>query len=74
MPESGSKNARVFAEKLRILAKEHKFIFDGKAIPITLSLGVADLTAEMGDAMALVKTADTHLYMAKKTGRNRVCG
>ena len=73
MPESGSKNARVFAEKLRILAQEHKFIFDGQEIPITLSLGVADMTAEMKEAMALVKAADVQLYMAKKAGRNRVC-
>jgi len=74
MPESGSKNARVFAEKLRILAQEHKFVSDGKEIPITVSLGVADLTPEMTDAMALVKAADDQLYAAKKAGRNRVCG
>jgi len=74
MPESGSKNARVFAEKLRILAQGHKFIFDGKEIPLTLSLGVADMTSEMKEAMALVKAADAQLYIAKKAGRNRVSG
>jgi len=73
MPESSSKNARVFAEKLRILAKAHRFIFDEKEIPITLSLGVADLAPEMAEAMALVKAADAQLYIAKKAGRNRVC-
>ncbi|MCL2626652.1 MAG: GGDEF domain-containing protein [Cystobacterineae bacterium] len=74
VPESGPRNVRVFAEKLRVLTMGHKFIFDERKIPIALSLGVADLKPEMKDVEALIKAADEQLYVAKKTGRNRVCG
>ncbi|MCL2178421.1 MAG: diguanylate cyclase [Proteobacteria bacterium] len=74
VPESGPQNARIFAEKLRVSTMGHTFTFDARAIPIALSLGVADLSSEMKDVDALIKAADDQLYKAKKTGRNRVCG
>jgi diguanylate cyclase (GGDEF)-like protein len=42
---------------------------------VTLSLGVASLTAEPGKASLedLLKRADDALYKAKETGRNRIC-
>jgi diguanylate cyclase (GGDEF)-like protein len=43
-------------------------------VAITLTLGVAELTADMGDGEALIETADTALYLAKEGGRNRVAG
>ena len=74
VPEAGPRNVRVFAEKLRMLTREHKFIFEEKEIPIAVSMGVADVTSEMTEVVSLIKAADAQLYMAKKTGRNRVCG
>jgi diguanylate cyclase (GGDEF)-like protein len=74
VPESGPRNARLFAEKLRVLTMQHKFIFDEKEIPIALSLGVADVTSKMVDVDSLIRAADEQLFLAKKSGRNRVCG
>ena len=64
--------AAVFAEKVRTLVAEHAFEFDGARIPVTVSMGVAEL--EAGDAApdALVRRADGRLYEAKAAGRNCV--
>lgn len=43
---------------------------DGKPITITISAGIAQLTADLGDAQAWVKAADDALYQAKSAGRN----
>jgi diguanylate cyclase (GGDEF)-like protein len=43
-------------------------------VAITLTLGVAELTADMGGGEALIETADAALYLAKEGGRNRVAG
>ena len=49
---------------------------DGGAVPpVTVSIGVATGTPKVGDLVAnLVAEADKALYMAKDSGRNRVCG
>jgi len=45
---------------------------DGERIPITVSAGVADLSAGISTAEGLVTAADQALYAAKEAGRNRV--
>ena len=74
MPESGGDNTRNLAEKIRRLVEDHRFVFEGKDIKVTLSIGVADLTGDMTEPMQFIKVADSNLYKAKKTGRNRVVG
>lgn len=74
LPEVGAENARKFAEKIRRLIEEHRFSFEAKDIPVTVSVGVADLTADMTEPLQFIKVADNNLYKAKKTGRNRVVG
>lgn len=44
----------------------------GELLHVTFSAGVADLTPGM-DASALSKVADEALYVAKRSGRSRVC-
>jgi two-component system cell cycle response regulator len=73
-PEAGAENARVLAEKIRRVVMEHSFVFEGKAIPVTVSVGVADMTAEITDPGQFLKIGDEKLYAAKKAGRNRVVG
>jgi diguanylate cyclase (GGDEF)-like protein len=41
---------------------------------VTLSIGVADLTGDMTETLQFIKVADSNLYKAKKSGRNRVVG
>jgi two-component system, cell cycle response regulator len=74
MPEAGPENARRFAEKVRKLVEDHRFAFEGKEIPVNISLGVADMTGDMTEPLQFIKAADGNLYKAKKGGRNRVHG
>lgn len=73
LPEINEANACRFAEKIRRLVQAQKFEFDDQPIPVTLSLGVATLSAELGEAPELLRVADEKLYEAKTSGRNRYC-
>jgi diguanylate cyclase (GGDEF)-like protein len=61
-----------FAEKVRRLVEEHPFVFEGSRIPVTLSIGLAELSEDDDAPDALVQRADQRLYEAKDGGRNRV--
>ena len=74
MPESGPEKVRIFAEKLLRLVGEHDFRYEGRKLPVTLSIGVADMSSEMTEPGHFIKAADAQLYRAKREGRNRVCG
>jgi two-component system, cell cycle response regulator len=73
-PEAGPENARALAEKLRRMVQEYRFVFEGKRIPVTISLGVADMTHEITEPLQFIRAADEKLYAAKRGGRNRVVG
>jgi two-component system cell cycle response regulator len=63
--------ARYVAERLRTTIEGTPFSFDQKAIPVTISLGVAQ--AGPGETPAkLYERADALLYESKHSGRNRV--
>ena len=75
LPETGLAGAQVTAEKIRAaveaLAIPHQC---SRVAPVlTVSLGVASVvpTAEM-DPDDLISVADSHLYLAKQGGRNRL--
>jgi diguanylate cyclase (GGDEF)-like protein len=44
-----------------------------KALTRTVSIGVAETNATMASIFDLIKLADKALYIAKDSGRNRVC-
>ncbi|MFP8966042.1 diguanylate cyclase [Pokkaliibacter sp. CJK22405] len=60
-----------FAERLRKQIEKHSVTVDGEAISYTVSLGVAQLTAEM-ETSHWIEKADSALYESKHAGRNRV--
>jgi diguanylate cyclase (GGDEF)-like protein len=71
--------AEQIAQRIRTTVADAMISNDGKAIPVTVSIGVAELTQLAGDtgdantlAYALTQAADTALYRAKEDGRNRV--
>ena len=74
LPESGPDKVRVFADKLLRLVSDHTFTFEDRKIPVTISIGVADMVAEITEPSQFIKAADANLYKAKHEGRNRVCG
>jgi len=60
------------AERIRTQVEESVFNWDGRTIPVTLSIGAAVASGKEQDGLALIQAADAALYQAKKNGRNRV--
>lgn len=60
------------AEEIRAEIQAHPFIYEGKRIAVTSSIGISEMTVNMEAAQTLLKSADTALYAAKKNGRNRI--
>lgn len=69
---TGSQAAGEIAEKVRATIENHKFMYEGKRLPVTTSLGVAEVTSDIESPQTLMKAADKALYAAKSGGRNRV--
>jgi diguanylate cyclase (GGDEF)-like protein len=66
--------AQALAERLRRAVEEHVFRFEEKTIPVTISVGVARAPrGDVGSPAELVAVADETMYIAKRSGRNRVC-
>ena len=61
------------AERIRKMLERTSFEWEEKSIQVTVSLGVAELAASENVPDAMVHRADKALYLAKQTGRNRVC-
>lgn len=72
LPRTPVDGARVVAERIRKEIEAKTFRFGGKAVKVTVSVGVAQFTPAMPAPEALVRAADEALYAAKTTGRNRV--
>lgn len=68
--------AAMVAEKIRKAIEDRRFLLpDGQPAPqVTASLGIASSPVDGHDFDAVLKVADTRLYQAKNTGRNRVGG
>lgn len=65
--------AKVVAERIRKKIEETKFEWEGKQIPVTVSLGVSVRHPGENVPDPMVHRADAALYKAKETGKNRVC-
>jgi two-component system, cell cycle response regulator len=73
--ETKLKQALEACDRIRGLIEAQPIRFEGKLIPITVSIGVAECSLDGQDsARELLKRADAHLYKAKREGRNRVIG
>jgi diguanylate cyclase (GGDEF)-like protein len=72
LANTGAQAAQGMAERMRAAIESHAFIYEGKRLPITSSLGVAELQSGIESAQTLLKAADKALYAAKSGGRNRV--
>lgn len=71
LPETTAEDALVFAERLRQLVEEATQTHDEHTFNITISLGIAQLSEEMGTEQNWIEAADQALYFSKDNGRNR---
>jgi two-component system cell cycle response regulator len=76
LPDQDTEKALTRMDTFRqIIAETPVDIGTNTPLPVTASFGVATLygAADMEDASGLMDRADTALYAAKDSGRNRVC-
>lgn len=69
---TSTKTAGEVAERIRQTVESHEFIFEGRKIPVTISIGVATRTPAESDWMQIYERADRALYQSKQSGRNKV--
>jgi diguanylate cyclase (GGDEF)-like protein len=72
LPKTNLKQSFEIAERLRKLIESKEFIYDGKRLPVTASIGVADYRQGVVTGTDLFKRADEAVYKAKEGGRNQV--
>jgi diguanylate cyclase (GGDEF)-like protein len=70
----GSPEARVreIGERLRKTIQDHNFIYEGKQIPVTISLGISTIRENDTGWNDIFGRADKALYSSKSGGRNKV--
>ena len=73
LPQTPKQGATVVAERIAAMIRGEHFEFAEGSASVTVSIGVADCRDVAGGAPeALVKAADSALYLAKSLGRNQV--
>ncbi len=78
LPETDLQEGLIFAERIREKVEQIKYLFDGNLleenpVAITVSIGVASLPEDAKSPDELVFLADQFMYVAKRSGRNRIC-
>ncbi len=59
----------IAAELVRVVSRP--FVFEGREVPVTASVGVCASLSDQFDAEGLLKNVDAAMYRAKAQGRNR---
>lgn len=73
LPATTLMGAVLAAEKLRKAVETNIYEYNGVTIPVTISLGLAQVQVNAESGEEAIARADAALYYAKKNGRNRVC-
>lgn len=72
LPNTNLKQGFEIAERLRGMIQKHEFMYDGKRLPVTASVGTADYRQGVNTGTDLFKRADSAVYKSKEGGRNQV--
>lgn len=65
LPQTDKRSAQIIAERLRVQVVLY--------LPTTVSIGIATSPEDAQDIEQLIQKADSALYQAKKTGKNKWC-
>ena len=71
--ETDKEQAKFAAERIRRAVADKKIRAYDEEIRLSVSIGIATYPLDAKDAQELIEKADTALYQAKQTGRNKVC-
>lgn len=69
---SSLQQAMEVGERFRATIEGHSFVYEGKKIPVTISVGVSTKEPQMTKWEELFDRADSAMYASKNGGRNRV--
>jgi two-component system cell cycle response regulator len=72
LPNASAHVAAELAERLRSAVETHSFVFEGKTLKQTISVGVSNNRPQFRTYHELLGDADRKLYQSKQKGRNRV--
>ncbi len=74
LPETDSKGAELFGERVRTAIEKSifKYKYESIVVKMTVSGGVSTFSPDIYEPRDLVKYADTALYRAKSEGKNRI--
>lgn len=76
-PNADAAKARVLAERIRATVEQSPMDNDGMPLNLTVSVGVAEYSDKPSQGLTpledVLGKADSALYTAKESGRNRVC-
>jgi diguanylate cyclase (GGDEF)-like protein len=72
LPTTSANEAFILANRLREIYASATFVFGGKTILSSISIGLADSSKIGMEFKNLISAADQALYRAKKNGRNNV--
>jgi diguanylate cyclase (GGDEF)-like protein len=72
-PNCGGSELFALAERIRATVEAEPIIVQGSMLPLTLSMGVAEVSPNHPiTAAELLRLADVALYESKRNGKNRV--
>ncbi len=73
LPSTNQDDAQIVAERLRQQVSEMSIEHTKGNVHITVSIGAALLSVNNTDGEIVLNHADSALYVAKESGRNRIC-
>ncbi len=73
LPETTMQNAMILLNRIRTAISQEQFPPHADDLVVTISIGVTTVASENTKLEHVMKQADTALYEAKRSGRNRIC-
>ena len=72
LPETSFENSLLVAERIRSQVEAASYMYEGQPVKVTVSIGVPQPPGPTDTHETFLKNADTALYKAKASGRNKV--